>query len=157
MLRATALLGLLGLFSFAPAVAQQWFEPTERVTLAVDNRTGREVCITFNSIGGTCNVPPGRSEYKLPQCGLDMRGSPYCVYTATIHAGETQIGQIVTNSGIVTNQYDLSTMWVCATAHIPADVISRYWQQSGGKEVVADWYIEAEVEQGCQPPSVIRR
>lgn len=155
--RGTAAVILLLSLALAggPAVAQQWQEPVEKVILQIDNQTGEELCISFDSLGGTCNLPPGRSDVKLPRCGLDMYGQPYCVYTATVHKGATQIGQIVTESGIVTNQYDLSTMWVCAQAHIPAETIRRQWNPE--KPLVAPWEIVAGVAEGCQPPGVIRR
>lgn len=160
MIRALALLAALvagGAFAVGTALAQQWREPEEHVVLQINNLTGETLCISWEWVGGNCNVAPGRSDYRLPVCGLMMDGSPYCSYKATVHKGATQIGQIVTESGIVTNQYDLSTMWVCTEAYMPPEMIKKYLGNSGLKALAAPWEIVAGVAPGCTPPQIIRR
>ena len=140
----------------APAAAE-WREPEEHVILQIDNRTGETLCIAWEWVGTNCRVTPGRTDWRLPTCGLMMDGTPYGSYKATVHKGATQVGQIVTESGIVTNQYDLSTMWVCTEAYIPPEKIKQYLGTSGSKAVAAPWEIVAGVAAGCSPPEIIRR
>jgi len=143
--------------AFGPAAAQQWREPEEHAILRIDNLTGETLCISWEWVGGNCNVAPGRTEFRLPTCGLMMDGSPYCSYKVTVHKGATQIGQIVTESGIVTNQYDLSTMWVCSEIYLPLETIKKYLGTSGLKTLLVPWEIAAGVAPGCSPPEIIRR